>query len=53
MFLQNAPAETFDFLVFGFGVILGVMSLFVLSLIVRFRNAKKDYKLLEEVQSEE
>jgi hypothetical protein len=50
MFLQ-APAETMDFMLMGFAVILGTMGLFVLSLVVRFRNLKQDLEVLEEIEA--
>lgn len=50
MFLQ-APAETMGFMLMGFAVILGTMALFVLSLVVRFRNLKQDLEVLEEIEA--
>lgn len=47
MLFQEAPADTFNFMVLGFGVILGTMGLFVLSLLVRFRNLKRELEYLE------
>ena len=51
MFFQEAPAETFNYMVFGFAVILGSMGLFVVSLVIRFRNLRRDLEVLDEVQS--
>jgi len=51
MFLQEAPAETFNYMAFGFIVILGTMGLYVLSLINRYRNLEKDVELLDEVSA--
>lgn len=53
MSLLQAPAETFNFMVLGFSVILGLLSLYVLSLAVRFRNSERDLELLEGVEVEE
>jgi hypothetical protein len=53
MSLLQAPAETFNFMVLGFSVILGMLFLYVLSLAVRFRNSERDLKLLQEVEVEE
>jgi hypothetical protein len=50
MMLQEAPAETFGYLVLGYAVILGTMGLFVASLVSRFRNLRKDLELLEEIE---
>ena len=49
MFLQEAPAETFNYMAFGFIVILGTMGLYVLSLINRYQNLEKDMELLDEL----
>jgi hypothetical protein len=50
-FLQEAPAETFNYMAFGFIVILGTMGLYVLSLINRYRNLERDMELLDEVSA--
>ncbi len=52
MLFQPPPAETFDFMVLGFGVILGTMALFLISMVVRFRNLRRDLDLLEEMEAE-
>ena len=52
MFLLQAPAETFNYMVLGFSVILGVLILYILSIAVRFRNLQRDMRLLEEVEVE-
>jgi hypothetical protein len=49
MNLLQAPAETFNYMVLGFSVILGVTFLYILSLVVRIRNLKRDLPLLQEV----
>ena len=51
MFLQEAPAETFNYMAFGFIVILGTMGLYLLSLINRYRNLERDMELLDEVSA--
>ncbi|HEY46462.1 MAG TPA: hypothetical protein G4O14_06730 [Anaerolineae bacterium] len=53
MLIQPPPAETLDYMVLGFTVILGSMALFIVSLVVRYRNLKRDLDLLEEMESEE
>ena len=49
MFLQ-APADTTDFMILGFAVIFGTMGLYALSFISRFRNLRKDYALMQEIE---
>ena len=51
MFLQEAPAETFNYMAFGFIVILGTMGLYLLSLVNRYRNLERDMELLDEVSA--
>jgi hypothetical protein len=51
MFLQEAPAETFNYMAFGYIVILGTMGLYVLSLINRYRNLAQDMELLDELDA--
>ena len=50
--LQQAPAETFSYMVLGFGVILGTIALFLASLIVRRRNLRRDLAVLEELDGQ-
>ena len=51
MFLQEAPAETFNYMAFGFIVILGTMGLYLLSLINRYRNLERDMELLDDLSA--
>ncbi len=53
MFLQEAPAETFNYMAFGFIAILGTMGLYLLSLINRYRNLERDMELLDELSARE
>jgi len=53
MFLQEAPAETFNYMAFGFIVILGTMGLYLLSLTKRYRNLERDMELLDELSAKE
>ena len=47
--LQEAPAETFNYMLFGFVVILGSIGLYLVSLINRYRNLRRDMALLDEI----
>ncbi|HLF37911.1 MAG TPA: hypothetical protein VI520_08260 [Anaerolineales bacterium] len=51
MMLQEATPDTLGYMLFGYGVILGTMALFALSLVSRFRNLRRDLELMEEVQA--
>ncbi|MEW6568421.1 MAG: hypothetical protein AB1449_09715 [Chloroflexota bacterium] len=47
----DAPANTFDFMVLGYAVILGTIALFLASLVIRFRNLRQDLEVLEGLES--
>ena len=51
MFLQDAPADTAGYMILGFGVILGMIGLYLVSLAVRWRNAQRDVQMLEEIDA--
>ena len=53
MSLQQAPAETFNYMVLGFSVILSVLFLYILSLAVRFRNLMRDLMVMKEIEVKE
>jgi hypothetical protein len=53
MMFQDAPAQTWNYMVFGFAVILSTMGIFVGSIAMRFRNLGKDIELLEEIEAEQ
>jgi hypothetical protein len=53
MFVQQSPAETFNYMVLGFSAILSVTFLYILSLVIRYRNLKRDLMVLEEVIGDE
>jgi hypothetical protein len=46
---QIAPADTVSFMLLGYAVILGSMGLYIVSLWIRFRNARRDLSLLTEI----
>ena len=48
--LQEAPAETTNYMIAGYTVIFGVMFLYLVSLYIRQRNLKQDLEVLEEEQ---
>lgn len=49
MFLQQGPADTFSYMVFGYAVIFVTMALYIVSLKIRSNNLEKDLELLEEL----
>lgn len=48
LFLQDAPANTLNYMIAGYIVIFGVMLLYWVSLIVRRRNLSQDLEILED-----
>ena len=50
--LQVGPADTTSYMIAGFAVIFGVISLYVLSLVIRKRNLEKDLEVLAELDNE-
>ena len=53
MFLQEAPADTLNYMILGYTVILGTMGLFILRLAFRFRGLRRDLELLDELERSE
>jgi hypothetical protein len=53
LLLQEAPAETTNFMIAGYAVIFGVMLIYVISLLIRKRNLERDLEVLEEIQGDE
>ena len=50
--ILQAPAETTNYLIAGYTVIFGIMLLYVVSLIVRSRNLKRQLETLRELDQE-
>ena len=46
--LQDAPANTTNYMIAGYTVIFGVILLYLLSLYLRQRNLKQGLEILEE-----
>ncbi len=51
--LQQAPAETTRYMIAGYSVIFSVMFLYIVSLIIRRRNLKRDMEILNEMEQKE
>jgi hypothetical protein len=51
--LQQAPAETTRYMLAGYTVIFSVMLLYIISLIIRRRNLKRDLEILNEMETKE
>lgn len=51
MLLQEGPADTLSFMILGYAVILGTIALFLVSLVLRFRNLKREMRMLEDLDT--
>jgi hypothetical protein len=49
--MAQAPADTFNFMLLGYGVILGAIGLYLLSLVARFRTLGRDLVMLAELEA--
>ena len=50
--LLQAPAETTRYMIAGYVVIFGIMFLYILSLIIRSRNLKREMETLKELEQD-
>lgn len=50
MLLQEGPAETTGYMIFGYIVIFGAIFLYIVSLYLRQRNLKRDLELMEDLK---
>ena len=52
MLLAQGPAETTGYFIAGYAVIFGVMFLYLISLLIRWRNQAQDLQILEEIEEQ-
>jgi hypothetical protein len=51
LLLQQGPAETSGYMIAGYTVIFGVMLIYLISLIVRTRNAQQEYQIFQDLEN--
>ncbi len=51
--IQQAPAETTNYMVAGYAVIFSVMLIYIASIFIRRRNLSRDLKTLDELEASE
>jgi len=51
--LQQAPAETTNYMIAGYVVIFSIMFLYVLSLVLRTSRLKQELHMIEELEPKE
>lgn len=49
---MQGPAETINYMLMGFGVILGVLGLYLLSMWVRYRNLQQDAEVIAALEEQ-
>jgi hypothetical protein len=50
---MDVTPDTINFMLLGFSVIYGVIALYLVSLLVRFRNLRQDERTLDELEKKE
>lgn len=53
MLSQTGPAQTTDYMIAGYAVIIGVMVIYLISIWLRNRNLMRQWEMLEEVQGKD
>ncbi len=51
LLIQQAPAETTNYMIAGYAVIFSIMLLYVVSIFIRRRNLRRDLEILNEVDT--
>lgn len=47
---MEGPADTLSYMIAGYGVIFGIMLVYLASLVIRWRNLRQDEEMLEELE---
>lgn len=50
---MEGPANTLNYMLMGYGVIFGIMFIYLASLVVRWRNLKQDEQMLEDLDQKQ
>jgi len=49
----DAPADTLTYMIAGYSVIFSIMAIYLVSLIVRWKNLRKDEELLKDLEKKD
>lgn len=52
MYLLDTPPDTSNYMIAGYAVALIVLAIYLVSLIVRWRNLRQELELLEEMKKD-
>ena len=50
---MDAPADTLNYMIAGYAVIFGIMLIYLVSLLARWKNLRKDADLLKELEKKD
>jgi len=50
--MMETPANTMVYMLAGYGVIFGLMLIYLVSLVVRWRNLRQDEAMLEQIEKQ-
>jgi hypothetical protein len=50
---MQGPADTLNYMLAGYGIIFGVMLIYIISLFIRARNLRQDEEILEQLQEKQ
>ena len=50
---MDTPADTLTYMIAGYSVIFGIMAIYLVSLIVRWKNLRKDEELLKDLEKKD
>ncbi len=53
LLLQQAPPDTSGYMIAGYAVIFGVISLYLISFVVRRRNLREDIQVLQDIEEDD
>ena len=48
----EGPAQTFNYMLLGYGVILGCIAVLVISMLARYRSLQRDLHMLDELETQ-
>lgn len=53
LILQQGPAQTSGYMIAGYIVVFGVMLIYLVSLVIRYRNLSQDLEVLKDIEEVE
>jgi hypothetical protein len=48
----EGPAQTFNYMLLGYGVILGCIAVLLISMLARYRALHRDLRMLDELEAQ-